>query len=121
MFQGGVDLWMQQCFGPEISGDKTERNFRFGEEALELMQANDCTKEEAHALVEYVFNRPKGEVRQEVGGVMVCLAALCNALNIDLLEAGTTELSRCWEKIDKIRAKHAAKPEGVRMALPGQI
>lgn len=120
-YQAAVNDWMQACFGPAISGDKTERNFRFGEEALELMQSMDCTKEEALALVDYVWSRPVGEPRQEVGGVMVCLAALCNAANIDVGDAAQAELARCWEKIEKIRAKHAAKPVGIRTALPGVV
>ena len=42
-FQASVSPWMQQCFGPEISADITERNHRFLEEALELVQSSGCT------------------------------------------------------------------------------
>ena len=120
-FQNAVGEWMHACFGAAISSDRQERAFRFGEEALELLQALDCTREEAVALVEYVWARPKGESQQEVGGVMVTLAALCNAqpTRTSMDECGVRELERCWGKIDKIRAKHAAKPVGVRTALPG--
>ena len=69
-FQHRVWQWVVACFPKSAHLNVRERN-RFIEEALELAQANACTKEEAHQLVEYVFGRPPGEVRHEVGGVMV--------------------------------------------------
>lgn len=108
---------MLRCFGGEIAADKVERNHRFLEESLELVQAAGCTKDEALKLVEYVYGRPTGELHQEVGGVMVTLAALCKAQNIDMAIAGEVELSRCWQMIEKIRAKQAAKPK--MSPLPG--
>lgn len=71
-FQKGVDAGMQVCFGEQISKDKVERNHRFLEEALELVQSLDCTKSEAHQLVDYVFDRAKGEPPQECGGYSCC-------------------------------------------------
>ena len=116
-FQKGVDSWMVACFGEEISADRLERCDRFIEEALELTQTNpDFTAERAHALVDYVFGRPVGEPHQEVGGVMVTLAALCSTQDIDMDEAGATELARVWTKVEAIRAKQKAKPTG--SALP---
>lgn len=110
-FQRAVGTWMQTCFGPAISDDKTERNHRFLEEALELVQATGCTASEAHQLVDYVFGRPVGEPYQEVGGVMVTLAAHCSAHRLDMETAGDDELNRVWDLIEKIRAKQAAKPK----------
>ncbi len=110
-FQDRVQPWMMACFGPEISSDKIERNHRFLEESLELVQACGCTKDEAHQLVDYVYGRNVGEKEQEIGGVMVTLAALCLAHGLDMHEAGETELSRIWTMVEKIRAKQAAKPK----------
>lgn len=110
-YQQRVDRWMQDCFGPAISADVTERNHRFIEEALELVQSNGCTESEAHQLVSYVFNRDQGDINQECGGVMVTLAALCNAAGIDMRKAGEDELDRVWTKVEQIRAKQAAKPK----------
>lgn len=110
-FQRDVHKWMLQCFTDDIAFSKQEQNHRFLEEALELVQACGCTKSEALQLVDYVFDRPAGDPPQEVGGVMVCLAALCTASDIDLLRASDAELERIWTKIEKIRAKHAAKPQ----------
>ena len=110
-FQARVQPWLIECFGEAIASNREERNHRFLEEALELVQACDTTADEAHALVDYVFGRPVGEPSQEVGGVMLTLAALCLANGFDMEAAGATELDRVWSKIDQIRAKQAAKPE----------
>lgn len=109
--QARVRPWMMACFGPEISADRIERNHRFLEEALELVQSCGCTRDEAHQLVDYVYGRPVGEINQEIGGVMITLAALCLAQGLDMHAAGETELARVWTKIDKIRTKQAAKPK----------
>lgn len=39
------------------------------------------------------------------------MRGLCLATGHDMHEAGETELARIWQKIDKIRAKQAAKPK----------
>lgn len=110
-YQDRVHSFMLACFGEAIAADGVERNHRFLEESLELVQALGCTASEAHQLVDYVFGRPIGEPHQEAGGVAVTFAALCNAHKIDMDIAGETELTRCWSKIDNIRAKQAAKPK----------
>ncbi len=110
-FQDRVQPWMLECFGAEIAADRKERNHRFFEEAAELVQACEMTRNEAHQLVDYVYGRTIGEKRQEAGGVMVTLAALCLANDMDMHVAGETELTRIWTKVDQIRAKQAAKPK----------
>ncbi|WP_229256769.1 hypothetical protein [Duganella lactea] len=109
-FQQRVQPWMLACFGEMIAGDREERNHRFLEEALELVQSTGCTASEAHQLVDYVYGRPVGEPAQEVGGVMVTLAALCLANKLDMHADAEAELARIWTKVDQIRAKQAAKP-----------
>ena len=115
-FQNRVAPWMQECFGPEISADKLERGDRLLEEVLELLQSGDYPADRVAALTQYVWSREKGEPAQEVGGVMVTLAAYCLAHGLDMHDAGETELARIWTKVEKIRAKQAAKPTG--SALP---
>lgn len=110
-WQKRVGQWLLACFGKEIANDTTERNHRFLEESLELVQACGCTSSEAHQLVDYVYGRPIGERAQEVGGVMTTLASLCLAQNIDLQNAADAELDRVWKNIDKIRKKQASKPK----------
>jgi hypothetical protein len=117
-FQSRVLPWLMECFGAEIAADRVERCDRFIEEALELAQSLDWPKERAHALVEYVYGRPLGEPYQEIGGVMVTLAALCQCIGLEMQSAGDDELERIMrpEIVLKIRAKQAAKPTG--SALP---
>ncbi len=114
-FQPRVATWMQETFGAEVSADYKERGFRFGEEAIELLQANGTTKEDVLKLVDYVYGRPVGELQQEVGGAMVTLAALCEARGIDLAEAGNTEITRC--ESPEVRAKIQAKQEAKRARM----
>lgn len=117
-FQELVHPWLMTCFGAVIASDREERNHRFLEESLELVQALGCTAHEAHQLVDYVFGRPVGEPEQETGGVMVTLAALCLANGIDMHTAGWLELARVWSKVEQIREKQAAKPK--HSPLPGK-
>jgi hypothetical protein len=116
-FQERVHPWLVACFGEVIASYKIERNHRFLEEALELVQSTGCTQREAHQLVDYVYGRDVGDPNQEVGGVMVTLAALCLANGLDMHGAGETELARIWTKVEQIRAKQAAKPK--HSPLPG--
>lgn len=120
-FQQRVHPWLLECFGAEIAADRVERYHRFLEESLELVQSLGCTASEAHQLVGYVFGRPVGEPAQEVGGVMVTLAALCLANGLDMHDAGEVELTRISvpELVAKIRAKQAAKPK--HSPLPGAV
>lgn len=101
----------------EVCRNTAERNHRFLEEALELVQSLGCTAAEARMLVDYTFGRPTGEPRQEVGGVMVTLAALCTAADLSMRGCGEDELERCWKNIARIRAKQATKPPS--SPLPG--
>jgi hypothetical protein len=109
-FQNRVRTWVVICFGPAIADNGEERTHRFLEESLELAQGLGCTAAEAHQLVDYVFGRKAGDPQQEVGGVMLTLSALCSAHGFDLDACARHELSRVWDKIEKIRAKQAAKP-----------
>lgn len=112
-FQPRVGDWMLQCFTPDIAEDKVERGDRFLEEVFELLQWMGYDPARIEPVKNYVWGRPVGEGPQEVGGVMVCLAALCNACEIDLGVAAETELARIMvpEIMEKIRAKQAAKPK----------
>jgi hypothetical protein len=112
-FQAQVSPWMLSCFGLIISTDKNERNHRFFEEATELVQAGGMTRSECHQLVDYTFNRPVGDPEQEVGGVMVTLAAWCLANNLNMHDAGEIELERILrpEIMEKIRLKQLTKPK----------
>jgi hypothetical protein len=111
---------MMACFGPEISSDRVERGDRLLEEVFELLQSGGYDPARVVALRDYVWGREAGEPFQEVGGVQITLAAYCLAHDLNMHEAGEAELARIWTKVDKIRAKQAAKPVGsaLPVALP---
>jgi hypothetical protein len=114
-FQGDVDAWMADVFSVKTRTNVSERAFRFLEEALELFQAMGGTQEQADGLAGYVFGRPVGREHQEVGGVMITLAAACSAMGHEMNACATAELNRVHrpEVIAKIKAKRATR------AVPG--
>lgn len=116
-FQARVQGWLVNCLGLIAAENRIQRNHRFLEESLELVQACGATAEECHRLVDYTFGRPVGDKAQEVGGVMLCLAALCTAHDLNMEHLAEKELMRVHGKIDEIRRKQATKP--VSSPLPG--
>ena len=118
-FQSRVAPWMQECFGAAIASDVRERGDRLLEEVLELLQSHGYDPAGVATLRDYVFGRPVGEPQQEVGGVMVTLAAYCLATGIDMHAAGETELARISapEVVERIRVKQASK-RGLHTPLP---
>lgn len=110
-FQMRAVGWALQCFGRGPVIDKVERADRALEEALELYQACLQPKERAQRIMDYVYGRPVGEVKQEVGGVMVTLATLCESQGVSLSTCANMELLRCIDNREKIRAKHDRKPK----------
>lgn len=113
-FQKRATVWIQDCFGDAIADSIQERNLRFLEEALELVQAGNMSKEDAHKLVDYVFSRPLGETNQEIGGVMITLAALSRVHGTNMLDCGEEDLAMARINTDKIRNKWETKPKYIR-------
>lgn len=118
--QQRVQPWVLQCLGADSANDIPLRAHRYCEEAIELVQASGRTREEVLQIVEWVYQREPGELHQEVGGVMITLAALCLANDIDMHAEADRELARVWPLSDAIRAKQELKPkfgEGVRVSI----
>jgi NTP pyrophosphatase (non-canonical NTP hydrolase) len=109
-FQIRVANWVLHCFGPLSIRNKPERIMRFCEESIELAQACEMTKQEVIMMVEYVYSKNPGEVKQEIGGVMTTLAALCSSHDLNLQEIGDKSLQDCWERVDEIRRKNLNMP-----------
>jgi hypothetical protein len=112
-YQERVDHWMCQVFGEQVLFDLKERSHRFAEEAIELLQSVGYTKEEMKTMLDYVYDRPIGQLRQEAGGVMHCLAALCSGNKLSLEAATLSVLQYCEENSAKIREKHSNKPDSI--------
>jgi hypothetical protein len=124
MLQTQVMAWMHQAFEGIVDYmNLTQRCDRFIEECLELVQACGYDLSRVAALVQYVSNRPKGEVPQEVGGVMITLAALIGVCNkalpedheINIANEADREMRRIRtpEVMAKIRAKQADKTRDI--------
>lgn len=105
-------MWLYNTFGGNILFDVEERVIRLGEEVIELGQAEGMTKEQWLDLIEQVYAKPAGEIEQEQGGVMVCIAAYEAVKGADMQIAFETEMARVEDpdNMAKIRAKHAQKP-----------
>lgn len=120
-FQARAVAWVKLAFGTGPQECRAERAHRFLEEALEVVQAAGCTREEAQQLVDYVYSRPAGELRQEIGGAALTLAILAAAHDLDIEGAAEAELGRVStpEVLAKCRAKNALKsPDS---PLPGKV
>lgn len=110
-YQNCIREWLYKCFNEELCASKPERNHRFLEEALELVQSNGISKEECLKIVDYVYSRPEGDPFQEIGGVATTLAALCASYGVSLEDAALVELARIEDKVDQIREKQSKKPK----------
>jgi hypothetical protein len=115
LFQDRVMAWMRETFSTDVCKDDRERGFRFGEEAIELLQAGGLTREQTLKIVDYVYSRPVGEFKQEVGGTLVTLAAWCGARTTDMAECGHVEIARC--ESPEVRAKIRAKQDFKRQQM----
>lgn len=110
-YQTRVAEWLAKCFVPTQYLNMVERGDRLLEEVLELLQAHGYDSHRVATLVEYVYGRPVGEPVQEMGGVMVTLAAFATVAGLDMAAAGETELARISlpEVMEKVRIKQESK------------
>lgn len=110
-FQQLIGNWCALAFGDTCASNPQERGLRLLEEAIELGQSLEITKEQAHLLVDYVYGRPVGEVRQEISGVLITLFALTTAVGANAQDCIAEEYERISqpEFLEKIRAKHNSK------------
>ena len=102
--------WLLRTFGP-LNATSTERYKRFLEEAIELVQTG-LPIGETIKIVSYVYSKPVGEVKQEIGGVSLALLALCESLNISAEDTESDELNRIIFTIPEVfQKKHNLKVE----------
>lgn len=113
-FQNEVNDWVLETFG-EVS--VKQRYYRFGEEALELLQAGGVTKSELMVLMDSVYSKPVGDKFNEIGGTSITLAGIAVAEDMSLSAACLLEIQRCWDRVEEIRKKDKNKP--LNSPLPG--
>lgn len=89
--------WATRAFGKQMT-DLPTRALRVAEEAIELTQAKDVSREMMHKLVDAVYDRPKGDEAQEIGGVMMTITLYAAALGSDPDNYFQRELRRVLAK-----------------------
>lgn len=109
--------WGERAFGREHIRDPRVRALRLAEEVVELAQALDVPEEQMARLVGAVYARPRGTAFQELGGVQVCLAVLCDALGIDPDESLVAEVRRVLSKTPEHFAER--NRQKIEMGLTG--
>lgn len=105
-----VGRWAINAFGEAEAKGITQRSLRLLEEAAEAAQAGGVNIEKAIELLLYVWNRPPGELSQEIGGVGVTLLALAQAMEVDADDCERDEVGRILSKpIEYFRERNKAK------------
>lgn len=99
--------------------DVAERLARFFEEVNEACQAFGMSREDAHKLVDYTYNRPVGDPAKEIGAAMLTLASLSVVAGLDLAACAEADLEKLQrpETVARIRAKRSTRHG--RGPLPG--
>jgi len=111
-FEDETFEWFEKAFPEPKWNNLDERCCRFLEEAIELVQSLGLSKHDCEQLIKQVYNQPKGNPDQEVGGVMITLNILCSSHKLtNPICSGVMELDHINEPetIEKIRAKQAFK------------
>lgn len=100
-----VHVWVVTRLGVKAM-EPHERAMRMLEEALELAQAMGVTEEEAERLRANVFQKPAGEVAQELGGAAITLFACAESVGQSLLDCGKKEMDRVESlPVDRFRRR----------------
>lgn len=104
---------LSESFGGPEEASVHLRARRFLEEAIELAQACGVDGKNAERILRYVYGRPAGEVRQEIGGVGMTLLPLAHLAGISVWECFTKELARIKtpEVMEKIRRRQFEKKD----------
>lgn len=92
--QNQVFDWVTKAFGPDHANSLPQRATRFLEEAIELYQAADGDLDMAHRLLDFVFNRPVGELDKEIGAVGLTLLSVAAAAVVNADECEIAEVER---------------------------
>jgi hypothetical protein len=91
--QQQIRLWIVTRLGQKAM-NLPERGRRAFEESAEVGQALGVTREEAHRIVDHVFDKPVGQLSQELGGAALTLLACAEASKNNLGNCVTNELAR---------------------------
>jgi hypothetical protein len=118
--QAEVADWCAAAFGTHHASSLPQRGLRLAEEALEAYQSAGGTRDLAHRLVDYIFDRPADPLERELGGVGITLLALAAAAGLSAEGAEISELARIKAKpLAHFAARNEAKNKaGFNVAEP---
>lgn len=107
--QQAVVDWGLRVFGDDARNRRILA-LRFLEEAVELCQTQGLKPHDLIAVKNRVFSRPPGDVKNEIGGVMVSLYCLAGELGLDVDNCEATEVVRIHTlPAEHFRAKQIEK------------
>src|SRR3990172_112908 len=114
--QQRTNYWLRTCMGNEVADNADERYLRLAEEFAELMAACQAPLITIISVIQAVYSKEArkspadlGKISEECADVLICLSALATTHEVDLQEETHRILTRNWDNIDKIRAKHKHK------------
>ncbi len=90
--QADVTSWGFKAFGEDVHMPD-RRILRLCEEVFELAQVVNADKEQLKALIDYVYAKPVGDIKTELGDVGISLMAFASSVNLDatVVEANRAE------------------------------
>ena len=107
-----VESLVRRIFGNRAMDSTVERGRRVVEEAVELAQVEGVPEHEVHAIVKAKYARAKGDIRQEAGGLIVTLLALCAHHEFRLDDIAKAEIERMLSRDpESFRAKQREKAD----------
>lgn len=101
--------WAERCFGRDHVTNLQIRGIRSVEELVELCQALRIEKDTLHKVIDTVYARPVGDADQEIGGSLLTLFVLCEAMGKDPEELFEREVRRVLKKSPEHFAKRNAE------------
>lgn len=108
--QSTVAAWCAAAFGTDHAASVPQRAVRMLEEAIELYQAAGAEPAMAHKLIDFVFDRPPGDLFQELGGVGLTVLALAEAAHVSADAAEVVEIERVMAKpLEHFKGRNEAK------------
>lgn len=111
--------WGVRCFGSNHMCNAPLRALRMVEEAVETGQALGLSRDQLHLLVDEVYKRPRGDVRQEIGGTFLTTRMLCRSIGVDPEWLYLTEIRRCLQKTpEEFAARNKYKLDVGLTAVP---
>lgn len=116
--QAEILQWANATFGEATASNTGERIRRFAEESIELVQAAGLDKQALNDIIDHVYDKPTGNISQEIGQVGVSLLALSEHLGIQADREERKEFQRISSlSSDHWQARQNAKADK-GLALP---